>query len=65
MNVLDFAIALNWKLVAKLKQARLARDFQYYKMLAENRPLSDEQYTTYEKYYEEMRHLNQKGVGKI
>lgn len=63
-NVADFATGMMGHLHMKRDQAIVAASFQREKGLQGNQPISDERYQLYQDYYEQMKSLNAKGVGK-
>lgn len=63
-EVLIFALYIKKYVRLKQKQANTVIQFQYLKGMAENKPLTDWQYSEYSRYYEELRLLNERGTGK-
>lgn len=65
LESLAFAEKMQSILRAKSSQAKVLIAFQNEKIKNGNQPVSDERYSLYEQYYEQMKELNARGVGKV
>lgn len=62
-NVLNFVANIKHALRLKVEQAQEVYDFQYLKSQTKG-PISDFHYERYQSYYDRMKRLNLRGVGK-
>ena len=64
LNVLKFVDGPGKLLIAKYEHGQVIKKFQARKILQSTRPLTDETYEFYQSCWEELKKLNQKGLGK-
>jgi hypothetical protein len=64
LNVLKFVDGPGQLLIAKYEHGQVVKKFQMRKILQSTRPLTDETYEFYQTCWEELKKLNQKGLGK-
>jgi hypothetical protein len=65
LDSLKFAYEMKDLLIAKREQSLILIEFQKEKIENGNSPLPDERYEKYCLYYDQMKRLNEKGIGKV